>query len=150
MADGNHSTVDSLATQRAVDYINYSWYCWISHLWKIYKVYWKNIVDLDCMKIIKLTWTHRTTASLHIHRFHTRQWRATDGGTKGLTLQAVTVCATVNVPTFFIGICFPIKVTYCLLWWCVFCRNNVIILDLEMIFLSRQRNKWSIWTVAFD
>lgn len=68
-----------------------------------------------------ITWAHGTAASLHIDGLSTREGRAANGGAEGLTLQAVAVCAAINIPAFLICVCFSTEVANHFLWNCIFC-----------------------------
>lgn len=65
-------------------------------------------------------WTHRAATSFHLDGLGTGQRGAADSGAEGLALQAVAVCAAVNVPSFLVGIGLPAEVTHHFLWNCVF------------------------------
>lgn len=65
-------------------------------------------------------WTHRAATSFHVDGLDTGQRRAADGRAEGLALQAVAVCAAIDVPAFLVGVGLPTEVAHRLLCNCVF------------------------------
>lgn len=68
---------------------------------------------------LKDTWAHGAAAAFHVDGLDAGQRRAADGGAEGLALQAVAVCAAVDVPALLVRVGLPAEVAYHLLWDCV-------------------------------
>lgn len=66
------------------------------------------------------TWTHRAATSFHIDGLDAGQRRAADGRAEGLALQAVAVCAAIDVPALLVSVGLPTEVAHRLLCDCVF------------------------------
>lgn len=64
-------------------------------------------------------WAHRAATSFHLDGLSAGQWGAADSRAEGLALQAVAVCAAVNVPALLVSIGLPTEVTHHFLWNCV-------------------------------
>lgn len=94
--------------------------------------------DVSGFRYIHL-WTHGTAASLHVNGFSTRQRWAADSGAESLALQAVAVCAAVDVPALLVCVRFSTEVAHHFLCNCVF---NTIRTTLS---LSQNRSLTGHW-----
>lgn len=80
-----------------------------------------SVLPLDKWKDSGLdTWTHWAATSFHVDGLDTGQRGAADGRAESLALQAVAVCAAVNVPPLLISVGLPTEVAHRLLRNCVF------------------------------
>lgn len=94
--------------------------------------------DVSGFRYIHL-WTHGTAASLHVDGFSTRQRWAADSGAESLALQAVAVCAAVDVPALLVCVGFSTEVAHHFLCNCIF---NTVRTTLS---LSQNRSLTGYW-----
>lgn len=79
-------------------------------------------------------WTHRAATAFHVDGLDAGQRGAADGRAEGLALQAVAVCAAVNVPALLVGVGLPTEVAHHLL------RNRVFYAIGTTLAFSQNRS----------
>lgn len=89
---------------------------WVEQVLGLLWFHLKLIIRLEIQQDDSLdTWTHWAATSFHVDGLDAGQGRAAHGWAEGLALQAVAVCAAVNVPPLLVGVGLPTEVAHHLL-----------------------------------